>query len=587
MVNQKAVNLNDMWGKLIVEELWRNDIDMFVLSPGSRCTPLTAAVASHSKVKNVKHFDERGAAFFALGYGRATDKPAVLICTSGTAAANYFPAVIEASMDRVPLILLTADRPSELHDCGANQTIDQVNLYGKYTRYHFDLPCPDINVSPEFVLTTVDNAIYQAINSPEGPVHINCRFREPLVSVNLPKSFKSYLSNCQYWLNNEEPYTQHEKSVKVINKKQIEQLAHILNDATNGLLMIGKLKDSTQQEAVSKLAQKLNWPIFADIQSGLRGNKDIENTIQYFDSLLLSEKFQKAKNLTVVHIGGMMTSKRTNIFLQQNKLKEYIHIAEHPFRHDPNHKVTVRIETDIDYLCHKLLPLVNPKNNDRLLTQFKKADQKADIIIEKEIFSKTSLSEIAVARLVSKYIKSGHKLFLSNSMPIRDMDMYANPSHALFEVAANRGVSGIDGVMATFGGYVYGSDSGGTLIVGDLAFLHDLNSLALLVNISRSLTVILINNNGGGIFSFLPVSKYGAIFEPFFATPHNLTFKKVVSMFDGDYYQPHSQDEFIKDYLKAQKTNHLSVIEVQTDRRQNLKEHLSLQKKIKNAIDKL
>ncbi|NOY88390.1 MAG: 2-succinyl-5-enolpyruvyl-6-hydroxy-3-cyclohexene-1-carboxylic-acid synthase [FCB group bacterium] len=586
-MNHKNINLNSLWGELIVEELWRNNVDMFVLSPGSRCTPLTTAVAGHSKVKNVRHFDERGAAFFALGYGRATGKAAVLICTSGTAVANYFPAVIEASMDRIPLILLTADRPPELHDGGANQTIDQVNIFGKYVRYYFDLPCPDINIPPEFLLTTIDNAIYQAINSPEGPVHINCRFREPLVAVSPPESFKSYLYSCQYWLNNKEPYTQYKKPDKVITKNQVEQLTHILNNTTNGLLMVGKLKDSTQQKAVSELAQKLNWPVFADIQSGLRGNEGVENTIQYFDQLLLSEKFQKVKNLTVVHIGGMITSKRANFFLQQNKLKDYIYITDHPWRNDPNHKVTVRIEADIDCLCYKLLLLVNSKKNNRLLTQLKRADQKADKIIEKAITSTTSLSEIAVVRLVSKYIEKGHKLFLSNSMPIRDMDMYANPSHALSDVAANRGVSGIDGVIATFGGYVYGASSGGTLIIGDLAFLHDLNSLALLKNITKPLTVVLINNNGGGIFSFLPISAYKNIFEPFFGTPHNLTFRKVVSMFGGDYYQPHSQGDFITNYSQTQRAKCFSVIEVQTERRQNLKEHLSLQKKIKNAVDKL
>ena len=210
MFNQKSSSLNALWAQLIVQELLRNQINQFVLSPGSRCTPLTAAVAAEKQAAALMHFDERGAAYFALGYARASGRPAVLVCTSGTAAANYYPAVVEASMDMLPLILLTADRPPELLASGANQTIEQVNLYGNYVRFHFELPCPDELVAPESILTLVDQAVYRATRSPAGPVHINCMFREPLAPSPLPKDFSPYLAGAQRWLNNNKPFTAYE-----------------------------------------------------------------------------------------------------------------------------------------------------------------------------------------------------------------------------------------------------------------------------------------------------------------------------------------------------------------------------------------
>ena len=176
----EATDINFLWTNLMVEELLRSGIDMFCLSPGSRSAPLAVAIGQLGEEKVITHFDERGAAFHAIGYARATGKPAVVVCTSGTAAANYFPAIVEASNDNLPLIILTADRPPELRDTGANQTIDQTKLYGDYVRWQFDMPCPDEKISPEFVLTTIDQAVFRSCGNPSGPVHINCMFREPL-----------------------------------------------------------------------------------------------------------------------------------------------------------------------------------------------------------------------------------------------------------------------------------------------------------------------------------------------------------------------------------------------------------------------
>lgn len=587
MVNQKSSSLNALWAQLIVQELLRNQINQFVLSPGSRCTPLTAAVAAEKQASAIMHFDERGAAYFALGYARASGRPAVLVCTSGTAAANYYPAVVEASMDMIPLILLTADRPFELLASGANQTIDQVNLYGNYVRFHSQLPCPDEQVVPESILTLVDQAVYRTMRSPAGPVHINCMFREPLAPSPLTKDFSQYLTGAQRWINKDKPFTAYEPSINTINDGSIEQIATLLNETANGLLVIGSLGSDADRKAVHRLSQTLNWPVFVDIRSGLRlGVKDT-NIISYFDQLLLSEKFSTIKLSTIVHFGGIPTSKRFELFLQQNRPEQYIHVASHPLRHDPNHTITTRIESGISRFCETLLGFLNIHKENIYLNKLKKADTAVGEVLDRHIGNDPAISEPAVARIVSTHIAKDNCLFLGNSMPIRDMDMYADPAGPKVSATANRGASGIDGNIAAAAGFVHGAQAPGTAVIGDLACLHDLNSLALLNQISNPLTLIVVNNQGGGIFSFLPVYECREIFEPFFATPHNFTFEKIAATFKLDYYQPDSKDAFVSDYKTSLNSKRSAVIEIRTDRQENLTFHKLLQAKIKSAIDNL
>ena len=200
------VNINHCWGSLIIEEFSRLGVDYFCVACGSRSSPLVIALAQNKRVKSFVHFDERGLAFHAMGYSAAAKKPAVLICTSGTAAANFFPAVIEASKKKLPLIVITADRPPELRQTGAVQTIDQVGLFGKYAQWAMDMPCPDIKINPQFVLTTIDQAWYQAVRN-RGVAHINCMFRQPLSLVKTSEDLKGYIKPLNRWAQSKAPYT--------------------------------------------------------------------------------------------------------------------------------------------------------------------------------------------------------------------------------------------------------------------------------------------------------------------------------------------------------------------------------------------
>ncbi len=587
MINPLASNLNELWANLIVEELLRHGISQFVISPGSRCTPLTVAVARRKDARIISHFDERGAAFFALGYGRATGKPAVLICTSGTATANYYPAIIEASMDIVPMIILTADRPPELRNTGANQTIDQIDLYGKYVRFHKDLPCPDEQIAPGQLLNSIDEAVGQALATPQGPVHLNCPYREPLAPTDDMNDFNDYLSGISNWINNSAPFIQPNPANNKATEQELQQVLSMLESADTGLILAGKLDTDVERQRVLELSRKLAWPLFADPRSGLRLGATDNNLIAYFDQILLGNKFAEMNVSVVLHFGGVMTSKRLNTYLQRRGSSNYIHVANHSYKHDPNGVVTHRLQDHSADLCPGLTSGVKQKQPGSLLQNLRDADTAVEKTVQEFIENDSALTEISVTRFVSQNISANAALFLGSSMPIRDMEMYGDPHGNRVKITANRGASGIDGGVATMAGFVSGLDNPGTMIIGDLALLHDLNSLALLKHLNHPVTIIVINNDGGGIFSFLPVRSCDDVFETYFGTPHGLGFEKAAAMFHLAYHQPHTQSDFVAVYSEAQKNSRSSIIEVVTKREENYRTHMSLQDKIKTSLERL
>jgi 2-succinyl-5-enolpyruvyl-6-hydroxy-3-cyclohexene-1-carboxylate synthase len=581
----ETASLNALWAELIVEELVRNDVNYFCLAPGSRNTPLTVAVAMNKRALSIVHYDERGVAFHALGWARAARRPAVVICTSGTATANILPAVIEASMDMVPLIVLAADRPPELRNTGANQTIDQVKIYGDYVRWFCDLPCPTDEIDPEVLLTTVDQAIYRAVRSPSGPVHINCMFREPLTPVGTKEDFTYYMLPIDDWYDESGPYTEYQSFETVIKDDIIEAIADICNTDAEGILVVGRLRSHDETEAVKKIVSRLNWPVFADISSGLRLGFTAENTTPYFDQVLISEEFvDEHKPFSVMQIGGVPTSKRLQEYLAQSSPDNYILIDNHPFRCDPIHRVTVRLETDVASFCAMLLNYLDKAESSKWLEEVTLRSKVVDRVLKETIDSDIRLSEPAVARLISQNINQDSGLFLASSMPIRDMDMYADPHGPNVTVGCNRGASGIDGTIASAAGFAQGLNKPVTLLIGDLAFLHDVNSLGLIKSLKQPLIIVVINNNGGGVFSFLPIAKVKKVFEPYFGTPHGLDFENSAKMFGIEYHCPGSKEAFISCYKSVQTQKHSAIIEIKSDRAENYRIHHEIEQKVKTAL---
>jgi 2-succinyl-5-enolpyruvyl-6-hydroxy-3-cyclohexene-1-carboxylate synthase len=572
--------MNQLWGYLIVEELVRNGVNYFVISPGSRSTPLTVAVAQSQQANKIICLDERAAAFHAIGYARATGNPAVLICTSGTAAANYFPAVIEASMDNLPMIILSSDRPPELRQTGANQTINQVNLYGDYPIWQFDLPCPTAEISPKTVLTTIDLAVSRSRQAPGGVVHLNCMFREPLAP--LDRTTVEIPTSLEKWHDDRSPYTRYADKLTIPTPTEIDSLIDTIASTTKGILVVGNLKSTAEMNAVIQLSTRLNWAVFADVQSGLRLQQDFPNLIHYFDRLLLADRSIELERLdTIVQIGTRIVSPQLLKWIEKHPPTNYIAIADNPERYDPNHLVSFKIESDIAYLCDRLSQQLPQFPPSKWVQQLRIASDKLGFAITN--FLKTpQLTEPLIARTISELIPHQHGLWVGNSMPIRDLDMYGvgkvdRENHAeILRIGANRGTSGIEGAIASATGFAVGLQAPVTAIVGDLSSLYDLNSFALLQHNSQPVIVIIINNDGGGIFSFLPIAKSTEIFDTYFGTPHGLDFAHAAAMFKLDYYHPQDRDELIRDYNRSLVNNRSAIIEVTTDRAENLQLHQAL-----------
>ncbi|MCB9771844.1 MAG: 2-succinyl-5-enolpyruvyl-6-hydroxy-3-cyclohexene-1-carboxylic-acid synthase [Candidatus Omnitrophica bacterium] len=585
-LNLKSANINSLWADLIIEELFRCGVEYFCVAPGSRSAPLAIAISQNKAVKSVIHFDERGLGFHALGLTAATLRPTVVITTSGTAAANLFPSIIEASKKKLPLIIMTADRPPELRFTGANQTIDQIKIFGDHVRFFFDVPCPTLEIAPEVILTTINQSIARAKGELPGPIHLNCMFREPLVQTSSTKqNFTDYLKSIKNWQNTTEPYTTYIKGALNVSPEMISKTAQIVKTAKSGIIAVGKISGKNDEAAVLALAEKLNWPIFADVTSGIRLGHDQTGIIHHFDHILHAlEDDIVAKNFSVdcvLHLGGRLTSNRWYNFIKIVRPHNYVMVLKHPLRNDPNHIVTLRLQSDIKDFCDRLAPQVSAKSKSSLLKILQKTDKICETAIQNYFEAdQDQLSEPSTIRCVTELVPENSGLFIGNSMPIRDFNMFSANTGKRVRVSANRGASGIDGNIATAAGFAKGLQAPCTTVIGDIAFLHDINSLNLLQDVNYPFIIIVINNNGGAIFSFLPVANVKNGFDKFFTTPHNLTFEQAAKLFNLSYNSVTTKTELKKAYLLAIDRPNATIIEVHSDPTNNLKYHRDIEAKI-------
>ncbi len=566
--------ITSLWSTIIIEELVRQGADFFCISPGSRSTPLTVAVARNPKARWKIFPDERSAGFFALGYARAAGKPAVLICTSGTAVANYFPAVVEASMDCQPMLILSADRPFELLECGANQTIRQENIFGSYTRWNMQLPAPSKEVPLNSLLSTAGYAVAKACGSPAGPVHLNQPFREPLEPEE-PDYSDPWFEPLQSWHIDGKPSTLAVLPEKQSEKQATEILRKLLAEADQPLFIAGSLS-AGDARAVEELSLELHVPLYADIASGIRLNQ----AARPWQLAMPSSEFRSHfRPDLVLHFGGHLVAKHPAAALREWKPEHYIVVRPHPNRFSPDHNVTMSIEASITLTAKMLKGCRTGKS-----FTCEAADEffrNASIEIDAETMPEKAVTEISAARLVSRLIKPPQALFLSNSMPVRDMDSFAGTiCQDGIPVGLNRGTSGIDGIISSAAGFAGGLGSPVTLLIGDIAFLHDLNALTLLRNLGFPLQIIVLNNNGGGIFSFLPVSGCTDVFETHFATPQDYSVRLAAETFGIRYSCPSTNREFADIYTEASSDGKSIVIEVKGTRQDNLEQHRNLQARI-------
>ena len=528
-------NENALWGRVIVEELVASGIDTVCVAPGSRSTPLTVAVAEHPEIRVYSHLDERSAAFFALGRARRTGTPTPLICTSGTAAANFHPAVIEASQSRVPMVLLTADRPRELQDSGANQTIDQEKLYGDAVRQYRTLPEP----APEprrlrSLRTTVCRAAATATGTPAGPVHLNVPMSKPLEPTPVEGAVPDDLADRDPVAasGRDGPMVRTAHGTLRPDESTSDSVAEALADHDRGLIVTGPANAPVPDRAsLAALADATGFPVLADPLSGHRFGEHVDDRpiCGGYDSYLDADGWPAPD--VIVRFGASPTSKTLRHWLRDSGARQFVVDPAGEWREAEFHA------TDLLVADPTALASVLADRLDRPATawtdRFVDAERRYwDLISEAR---DERFFEGSVAATVAETVPDPATLFVSNSMPVRDLDRFGRPRAADVTVLGNRGASGIDGITSTALGAGSGTDDPLVLVTGDLAYYHDMNGLLAVGRCDVDATIVLVNNDGGGIFHKLPIESFDPPFTQQFRTPHGLDFEPTSALYDLDY----------------------------------------------------
>jgi 2-succinyl-5-enolpyruvyl-6-hydroxy-3-cyclohexene-1-carboxylate synthase len=570
-----------------VDALAQAGVRHAVVAPGSRSAPLALTLAAQSAIKIWMHYDERSAAFFALGMAKALRFPVALICTSGTAAANFYPAVIEARYARVPLLVITADRPPELRtDTGAPQTIDQLHLYGPHAKWFVDMPLPE--ATPDVLRharATAHRAVRATLAAPLGVVHINWPFREPLIPETAAGSRQQAdNSNQQSAISN-----QHFSSLQ-------SPLANDQLPTTSlGLLICGPQSDPVFPSAVAALSRALGWPILADPLSQVRcgphcgphcGPPGVDNVIDAYDAFLRDPKLVETLIPdVVVRFGDWPTSKPLGQYLQHHRAAHHLLVTGDHTQPDPFQLATEIVAVDPAAFCAALARNAPAPKESAWQRRWQTLNATARAAIQSLISTpQFSHFEGRVFTELADLLPDHATLWASSSMPVRDLDTFFPAQNRPRRFLANRGANGIDGVVSSALGAAAVGAAPLVLVIGDLAFYHDLNGLLAAKLHRLRATIVVINNDGGGIFSFLPQAQHPQQFEQLFGAPHGLDFQHAAALYGLAYRPVADWDSFRAAVQASFVAEGTTIIELRTDRQQNVPLHRAVWKAVVEAV---
>lgn len=519
-------NPNLLYAEEIVNSLAAAGLRAVCLAPGSRSTPLALACDAHPQLQAFLHLDERCASFFALGLAQASGRPVALVCTSGTAAVEFHPAVAEAQMAGVPLILLTADRPPELRHSGANQTIDQVKMYGDHVLWAVDVALPEADppaVALGNLRTTAARAYAVADGLAKGPVQLNLPFRKPLEP---PPPYEPQFATGST------PSIQ--RGVLQPSAQQMDRLAELLARHERGWIVCGPWAGTPPDglaPAVAELARSSGYPIFADPLSGLRFGPHVAGApvIGGYESFLQAAPGFAPPDL-ILRLGAVPTSKWLNDFLTRTAPARQIHVRSSGVWADDSHRVSDFLQADETAVCRQLAARVRRgpgEWTDAIVATEQRTQARQQAFLAQNWF------DAAVIPPLLDALPDGANLFVGNSLPVRHLDQFGGPLAKRLGVFGNRGASGIDGVVSSALGVAAAEPSRPTvLLIGDVSFYHDLNGLLAVGQQNlRNFAVVLLDNDGGSIFRRLPVAQHQSAFQRLFLTPHGLNFAPAVEMY--------------------------------------------------------
>jgi 2-succinyl-5-enolpyruvyl-6-hydroxy-3-cyclohexene-1-carboxylate synthase len=538
------------------DELARCGMRHACTAPGSRNTPILLSLAREPRIRTWSHIDERCAGFFALGAAKASGEPVAVTCTSGTAAANLFPAVIEAHQARIPLIVLTADRPPELRDVGAGQTIDQIKLYGDAAKWFFEVGVHEATeANLRWIRTLACRTYWTAREGPAGPVHLNFPLREPLVlDEPLPDEDTARAG--------EQPYV-------LWGPRHDRAFSGGTPPAGRIVIVAGGGLGRESADLLVRASARARVPLLADPLSGARRG---EAAIARYDLLLRDPGFAaEHRPQIVIRAGEEPTSKPLRGWL--SGLDDVAQIALDPDStwHDPAAVVGMRVQMPIEALLSPEDPGGAIEADAGWLESWRAADDALSEAISGELGD--DLSEPFVAAKLGEWLPPETTLFVASSMPIRDIELFFPAGAGLPRVLSNRGANGIDGTVSAAFGAAAAGEGPVALLVGDVALAHDIGGLLAAKRLQIPLTIVLLNNDGGGIFHFLPVAGQTDHFEQHVATPHGLDFARAAELYGCTHVHPGTPAELRDTVEESLARAGATIIEITTDREQNLALH--------------
>ncbi len=563
-----------------VDELTACGVQDVVISPGSRSTPVAYCMAEHEGMNVHLNIDERSAAFFALGMAKEKRSPVAILCTSGTAAANYYPAIVEAHYARVPLIVLTADRPHELRGIGAPQAIDQLHLYGQHVKWFVEMSLPDSALSMlHYARTIAARAAATAVLEPAGPVHINIPLREPLIPN---------LADMKRWVKaNEQRHASMEiKQGKMsLADDQFADCLELIKQAERGLIICGPMDQPGFDQAVGRLSERTGFPILADPLSQLRSSSYCkEGVIEGYDTFLKDAALcNRLKPDLIIRFGAMPVSKPLLLFIKGMERVNHMVIDGGLGWREPTGMGTHMLYCNETVFCERLSAELGPEPDREWPDLWKGIDRVAKQQL-RSIHDETVLQEGKLFAKLESLLPNQANLVVGNSMPIRNVDTFFHDSSKEIRIFANRGANGIDGTISTALGIAASSDLPTVLTLGDLSFFHDMNGLLAAKMHRLQLLIIIINNDGGGIFSYLPQAQEERHFEDLFGTLHGLSFEHTAALYGSSNVHPATWTEVDKAIGSWSENPDFRIVEIGTDRKYDVEAYRELVKSVSREI---
>jgi 2-succinyl-5-enolpyruvyl-6-hydroxy-3-cyclohexene-1-carboxylate synthase len=580
-------NTNTLWASVLVGTLVRLGLKTAVVSPGSRCAPLTLALASHPQVEALPILDERSAAFFALGLAKRTGCPSLLVCTSGTAAAHYYPAVIEARESQVPLLVLSADRPPQLRHCASGQTIDQQKLFGDFPNWYAELALPQADLTLlAYLRQTLVQAWHRSLWPTPGPVHLNCPLEDPLAPVadgsaaalpgQLGEGFWRALGPIPGPIDLPGPLL-----------TDLAAQLHHWQGCDRGLIIAGPAQPPhplPYSQALATLSRCLGWPVLAEALSPLRQRASLNpNLVTSYDAILT--RVGNSADLvpeSVLQVGPLPTSKTLRQWLQRSQPRRWL-VGPGVANLDPLHGSTTALGASLEQLAQAAAPLAPPPHPSAYRQRWLEQEHRTRQHLDQTLADLSDLFSGKVPWLMAQVLPPQTPVVIANSLPIREAEWFWPPSDRGLRPLCNRGANGIDGTLSTALGVAHGGTPT-VLLTGDLALLHDTNGWLSLPGLRGHLTVVVINNQGGGIFQGLPIAQFDPPFEQFFAMPQRVDLNHLCAAY-GVSYERITRWEQLRACLSFLPSRGARVLEVPCDRRWDQQQRQLLLSGSNQALD--